>query len=261
MPAESDRSPADFPDWLGPMLVKELRQLLRSRVFTGALMWVQFSSAVLVLLEVVSSVEAHRNGGGQPMGMIRAAIGEDAVVTGLYWGNLVLLLHLLLPFRHLFFSDEDSQFENMELLRLAGLADTNLALSKSLAHGALSFLLLTSLLPYAVVRYFVGGVNVTSELGTLIWLWVNGLVFGTLGVLIGSCRRGGRIGWAIGLLFIFPVGEVICWSVVADGFTVGYSNPTPYIIWIGGATIMVSLSLTLAYNVTGRARSILLIND
>jgi len=129
---------ADIPGWLHPMLVKELRQALRSRAFVGAMLWVQASMSIIVILQTLISISARNAAGFKMLNII-------------FWFNTVLILHLLLPFRCLLFQDEDAKSENLELLQMTDVFSGRVVLCKWAACLVLALLIVTTLLPYTLI--------------------------------------------------------------------------------------------------------------
>ncbi len=142
----------DFPDWLSPMLVKELRQGVRTRVFVSLFILLQ----VLMLLDI-------------SLTLLVAAHGESTSAgTAFFWIMVGLPVLLVLPVNGMNAVSGEIKANTLELTFLTRLTASRIILGKWLAIFAQSLLLVCAVLPYLVLRYFVGGVNVTSELVTLV---------------------------------------------------------------------------------------------
>lgn len=154
--ADAPPDQADFPDWLDPMMVKELRQGLRARWFVVPFLAVQAAAAGLVWMEYwLAKVP-----GGNP-----AAVMDG----GLYFWLLVhVAAALLLPLRCLGSLGEELEGGNAGLVLLAGISRWKIALGKWLTQMLLTGLVLLSLLPYGIVRYFFGGVEFAPNLAALL---------------------------------------------------------------------------------------------
>jgi hypothetical protein len=143
---------ADFPDWLPPMLVKELRQGLRARGFVA--LFVVFH--VIAVLAFWWTLE------------INSASGSREIfnyLNGLFWGLVNLVLLLALPWRGLSGLRSEMDGRTLDLLVLTRLTAWRIVLGKWVALSAQAVLFLLTLLPYGVVRYFFGSVDLLGDLG------------------------------------------------------------------------------------------------
>ena len=180
----------DFPDWLHPLLVKSLRQSLRSKVFVGVFLWTQVSLAALVGMQVV-------------------ATGEQASLTlhVCQWVDIFLILAVMVPLWPVFVNDEDRRPESLDLIRLTRVSTQKLADGKMICAITQAVLLSLAMLPYGLLCHYLGGIEVTNELMAFLWVLANMIVLAPWGVLIGGLPVGGRIALApllLGaLLFVF----------------------------------------------------------
>jgi len=151
----------DFSDVIGPMVVKELRQGLRTRAFTWAFLFVQG----FLLLFMMS-------------GFSESSDGRDT--AGSFWGLLQFALLIVMPFRGLNALNSEVRLNTMELITLTRMSAWRITYGKWLALVSQSLLLAVAVLPYIVLRYFFGGMNVLAELVTLavvtfptmqFWIW------------------------------------------------------------------------------------------
>ncbi len=118
------------------MLVKELRQGMRAALFVTPFIGVQLLAALAVALEYQAG------GGGVASWFWMVAFGTVAGV---------------MPFRGFAALREESDGGNSSLLMLGGLSRWQIVLGKWLVQVVLCGLTLVSLLPYMLVRYFIGG--------------------------------------------------------------------------------------------------------
>jgi hypothetical protein len=140
----------DFTDWLSPMLVKELRQGVRSRVFVYALLLLQGS---LVLQAIV--------------GLVASDAGQDTEgVSQFFWLLAGVFLILFLPLSGLNGISNERTSNTLELIFLTRLSSRRIVAGKWLALVAQITLLVFTILPYIVLRYFLGGVDLWRELLT-----------------------------------------------------------------------------------------------
>ncbi len=146
----------DFPDRISPMLVKELRQGLKSPVFVWGLIVMQL---VLAMMSLVSMDE-----------------GNTSESSMAFWWSVAVTVCILLPFRVSGALREEMGGNTMDTLVLTRLSAWRITLGKWLATGALQVLIVITTLPYLILRYFAGGVNTPMELLTLGFMVILGLL-------------------------------------------------------------------------------------
>ncbi len=141
----------DFPDWVPPMLVKEFRQGLRAGSFV----------LLLVALHLgVSLVEA--------FGLAASVRSENTHFVGVFfWGVVYAVLLLGAPLRGLAGLHAEREARTLELLGAAGVSGTRLAWGKWISLMTQSCLMAVSLLPYFVLRYYTGGVDLALDVRLL----------------------------------------------------------------------------------------------
>ena len=148
----------DFADWLSPMIVKELRQGLRTRTFTGLFMLIQ---VVMVILTFVSL----------------SAIEVQSAVRGFFWFTLVLAVVALIPLKGLQAINSEASDNTLDLLVLTRLQALRIVAGKWAALVAQAFLAVIAVLPYVFIHYFFGGVNLLHEVFNLmLLLFVSGVL-------------------------------------------------------------------------------------
>ncbi len=139
----------DFGDAVGPIMVKELRQGMRSRVFTGVFLFVQ---GLLLLFMMAGFSES-----------------SDGRATGAsFWILLEIALLIVMPMRGLSALHAEIRHSTMELISLTRMSAWKITLGKWAALMSQSLLLAVAVMPYIVLRYFFGGMNVVAELVMLL---------------------------------------------------------------------------------------------
>jgi hypothetical protein len=141
----------DFADWLSPILVKELRQGLKSRVFVSTFIIVQ----VVMILLVGMQLLAVAGGGGRA-----ALVGFDFF----FWLFLWVPLLVLMPARGLTAVSDEVRANTLDLVQLTRLTAFRIVLGKWIALVSQTLLLVAAILPYAMLRYFFGQVDVMEDL-------------------------------------------------------------------------------------------------
>lgn len=141
--------PRDFGDRFSPILVKELRQGLRTRFFTIALLL--FHSFIILLL-------------------VTALATPLEVVNGVFWGIAGLMLLVVLPLRAFNALNAEATDGTLDMLTLTSISSSRILHGKWVALFSQSVLMAGSLLPYMVARYFFGGVEILREAVALLVL-------------------------------------------------------------------------------------------
>lgn len=148
----------DFSDWLSPMLVKELRQGMRSRIFMAAF----YLTQLLMILAVIFNLAAVSNS--------EMAMPLEEFINGLFWLMISVPLLFVMPIRGFGALHEEIKAGTIELVFLTRLTAWRIAAGKWTALMVQTLLLVCSILPYVLLRYFLGGVNVIDDLQTLLFL-------------------------------------------------------------------------------------------
>ena len=154
------------------MVVKELRQGLRSRGFVIPFLTLHGLVPAAVALEFLLTRAGTATAGWQ-----RMASGEP----GLFWIGVYLIVAGVMPLRLMDSLQGESDGRNAELLLLGGLSRWQIVRGKWLVQAVITLLAMASLLPYVLVRYFFGGVE----------LWQNAFSF--LSVIAASLGMAGCV--------------------------------------------------------------------
>ncbi len=196
--------PADFPDWLGPMAVKELRQGLRSRIFLGIFFLLQLALFCWMVLTLADEVNME-------------------AADGLFW-TLVGCSMGLVSLRGLSAIYQERKKDTLELLQLCVPSLWGILLGK---WSSLLFQLLViaaSLLPYLLIRYFFGHFDLLLNLHIFLLLVCCASFLSSLALLASMLRRIGIIICTILLIFILPqLLSFLIFSLFAVFGAVGFS--------------------------------------
>ncbi len=201
---------SEFPDRLNPIFVRDLRQGLRASSFV----W------VFVLLHCFALVAAMAE-----WAMIHLLGSGGLVFAGFFSALLNLIFGLLLPFS-LFHSlrPELGRGRNAELLLTSRLTRWEIVRGKLLVATSLSGLLLVSLSPYFLIRYFFGGVELFGLAGEMLQLLLGNAVMNA--IVIGASVFESYIVRFVVIFFLTSCHSV---TVLAYGFNSGMmtgSHPT-----------------------------------
>jgi hypothetical protein len=183
----------DFPDWLSPMLVKELRQGMRSRAFLYSFMAVQLAMIFIALIGLMNATEHDSNTG----------------VTVFYWMVVCVPLVLVMPSTGLAAIAREKTGNTLEPIFLTRLDARRILAGKWVAIVAQSLLLVSAILPYTVLRYYLGGINLVSELEALGWTVAGSALLTAVMVGISpAVGRFGRVLIPIATIIILYIGAV-----------------------------------------------------
>lgn len=181
----------DFNDWLSPMLVKELRHGLRTRAFTSLLTSFQLGMILVV--------------GSGVMGV------STEVISNIFWTLTLTALLLALPLRGFGTLSGEAVSGTMDMLTLTSISSFRIVYGKWLALFSQTLLLASSLLPYMVARYYLGGAEIVRE-GLALLLAVLASAVATAAYVAVSSQRSLilRLFVTCGILFsLLPVTIVI----------------------------------------------------
>lgn len=137
--------PKDFPLWFPPALVKELRKCLKSSGFVYSLILIPCFLIFLFLLNW-ENMEA---------------------LTAFTWISLVACMAILIPCWALASMHADMDGKNSDFLSLTNLTPWRNVLGKWIAYQGIAVIHLFTFLPFFVIRYFGGGLDLINELAIL----------------------------------------------------------------------------------------------
>jgi len=133
----------DFSDRLSPMVVKEMRQGLRTRTFTAALilMHVMLMCVMVALLVYSTNEQATRN----------------------FWRVLVFIFGVAVPIQGFNSLTQEMRAGTLDMLWLTGITPLRIVHGKWLVLFSQTLLMASTLLPYLIARYRLGGVEIAGE--------------------------------------------------------------------------------------------------
>ena len=201
----------DFPGWLPAMLVRELRQGVQSGFFIWTFIGIQ--AAMFVLMAWAASVL----GPGS-----NRVVATDIVRW--FWVTMAGVIGIVLPLRGLAAVSSERAGNNLDLVRLSRLSATRIIVGKWLAIAAQGLLVATALLPYLVLRYFFGGVNVLGELGAFGWIVIVSLAVAAAALAVSTLPGWVRIGIGVLLAVVGFVPAVAIFNDVSRTGGTGMPN-------------------------------------
>lgn len=151
----------DFPDRLSPILVKELRQGLRQHGFVLLFIFLQVIMAIVVFGSLAGSTPGSNDG-------FRAG----QTVSGFFFVLFLIAGLGVQPLRGLNALAGEIRGDTIDLLLLTRLDAWRITFGKWLALFSQTCLLLIAILPYLIMRYYLGGMQLFNELLILFSLLV-----------------------------------------------------------------------------------------
>lgn len=204
----------DFPAWFPSALVKELRQGLRTLSF---ILLLSLFPAALALFFLFSFIP-------DPTG--KGTLVSPEVCNSIFWTFLIFAVAGAIPFRALFSIREELESRNSELLLLTRQTSGRITMGKWTSFMAQALLIMFICLPFALIRYYYGQVNLVQDLTAL------SLIYLVCGVLTAFCLWASALSLLLrlatmGLLFLicstglslFSSGLEI--NLFKDGFGMG----------------------------------------
>lgn len=167
----------DFPDWLSPILVKELRQGLRSRAFTLTFVATQLVMMIYLMAAAVNYEDIKGQIHTQFMGA-----GGQTFIDGIFWFLLAVPLLVILPLRAASALSDEIEGGKLDVIQLTRLGAAGVVLGKWVATNAVTLLFVIAVSPYLLARYFLG-FNTLVDLANL------GILFG-ISVFLSSLLVG-----------------------------------------------------------------------
>jgi hypothetical protein len=143
----------DFPAWISPMLVKELRQGVQSGAFAWTFILLQVAMFLLMTFWLLN-----RSSG------LDSRLEVNQFFHGFFWILFGLAAVVALPMRASGSMAAERIGNTLDLLRLTHLSSTQIVVGKWLAVMAQVLLIAAAVLPYLVLQYFFGGLDIVADL-------------------------------------------------------------------------------------------------
>ncbi|MFK7851319.1 MAG: ABC transporter permease [Akkermansiaceae bacterium] len=178
----------DFPDRISPMLVKELRQGLRTRSFIGVFLALQIILGVILL-----SAGA-------------AATSDDAgsTISNIIFIFFSIAVLVVQPMRGISTLSSEIKGNTIDMMVLTRLSAWRIVTGKWFAIVSQSALMLTTIIPYLILRYFFGGMNLFGEIVLLAMIFVASATL--TAITVGLSASGSVILRSILPMFALPIG-------------------------------------------------------
>jgi hypothetical protein len=232
---------SDFADWLSPMLVKELRQGMRSRIFLAAF----YLTQLLMILSTAFSLIAASRTDTAPGNLF-------GFVSGLFWFMVSVPLLFVMPLLGFGALHTEMKAGTLELVFLTRLSAWRIVAGKWTALMAETLLLVCAVLPYVMLRYFLGGVDIIEDLQSLFFLLLaSSLLTATTLAMSSYESKLLRALFIIGLIFAFQflIGILFTWmAFTRTGVSSSSVLPTwqIYLVLLAFVPAFIVLALEIA---------------
>ncbi len=180
----------DFSDHFSPMLVKELRQGLRTHTFVILFLILQGLLALILL----TTAAADANAGG--------------IVSSIIFFLFSLAVLIVQPLRGMSAISSEIKSDTIDLMSLTRLSAWRIVFGKWSSIMGQTSLLLFAIIPYLILRYFFGGMQLFSELLLLfsVFLLSGVLTAITVGLSASTLMLIRAIPLLGGLFLFVPIG-------------------------------------------------------
>lgn len=178
----------DFPDRLSPMLVKELRQGMRTKAFVGVFLALQIILGVILL-----SAGA-------------AASSDDAgsTISNIIFIFFSIAVLIIQPMRGITALSSEVKGNTIDMMVLTRLSAWRIVTGKWASIVSQSALLLVTIIPYLILRYFFGGMNLVGEIVFLAVLFLSSAAL--TAVTVGLSASGSVILRSVLPMIALPIG-------------------------------------------------------
>ncbi len=164
----------DFPERWSPMLVKELRQGLRSISFAGLFITLQ-----AILCFIIFIILSDFSGSG---------VGSTSAVSGVIFGIYAVAVCALQPLRGFNAISAEINGDTIDLVLITRLSAWKFVFGKWVSLMSQSLMFAISLLPYLILRYFLGGMLLFEELLLFVLIFISGSVATAIAVGASAIR-------------------------------------------------------------------------
>lgn len=183
------------------MVVKELRQGLRSPLFIWLFITMHAALTVIVLL---TATEGSR------------------YTAGFFWFPVIITLVFLLPLRGMGALLDEKRLNTLDTLVLTKLSASRITFGKWVAIAAQILLLGLTVFPYMIMRYFAGAINVALELRVLCHFLLMGCLLAAVTVGFSWIKI-----WLVRGILVLGAGFLIGGMAVAMMEMMAYDNWMP----------------------------------
>ncbi len=196
----------DFPDKLSPMLVKELRQGLRARSFTMLFLIFQLLLGFILL----------------SAGAASSSEGAGSFASGVIFTMFSIAVLFIQPMRGVTALSAEITGNTIEMMVLTRLSASRIVFGKWIAIVSQSALILITIIPYLILRYFFGGMILIGEMVFLTLIFLTSMAL--TAVMVGFSGTNAKLARVLPILgFVF-----LLQAIPAFLFRGGFNNFMSY---------------------------------
>ncbi len=217
----------DFPDRLSPMLVKELRQGMRTKAFVGVFLALQIILGVILL-----SAGA-------------AASSDDAgsTISNIIFIFFSIAVLIIQPMRGISSLSSEVKGNTIDMMVLTRLSAWRIVTGKWASIVSQSALLLVTIIPYLILRYFFGGMNLIGEIVLLAVLFLSSAAL--TAVTVGLSASSSVILRSVLPMIALPIGAYSLLMALMFGAFGGGGMSTFFALDTEESRIIVSIYLAV----------------
>ena len=152
----------DLSDRFGAMTVKELRQGTRRGMFVFPFIVIHLLAVFAIVIEFFST---DIEGFSDVIGVLNVYLFFN---SGFFWVVAGLICVLLMPLGGLVLMGQELEDGNHELLLMTSLNRWSIVWGKFFTLWGLCLITFSSLFPYLIVRYFIGGIDVWRNVSLIL---------------------------------------------------------------------------------------------
>ncbi len=173
------------------MLVKELRQGMRTRVFIAVFLSLQVLLGLILLTAGVTATSDH----------------AGTTISNIIFIFFSIAVLIIQPMRGIGVLSSEIKSNTIDMMVLTRLSAWKIATGKWFAIVSQSALILVTIIPYLILRYFFGGMNLQGEIVLLALIFITSTAL--TAVTVGISASGSAILRSILPKIALPVGAYI----------------------------------------------------
>lgn len=190
---------SDFPDRLSPMLVKELRQGLRTRSFVAVFLALQIILGIILLSASAASTSD----------------SAGSSISNIIFTFFSIAVLVIQPMRGISALSSEVKGNTIDMMVLTRLSAWRIVTGKWTAIVSQSALLLTTIVPYLILRYFFGGMNLFGEIMLLAMIFITSATL--TAITVGLSASGSVILRSVLPMIALPIAAYSMLMMMAFG--------------------------------------------
>ncbi len=233
---------SELSDQLSPVLVKDLRHGLRTRSFIAFFLILQALLILTVFGDLGQAMDASAR---------RGRSGAEEI----FWFFIGAALLYFLPIRGFGAISSEIKSNTLELIFLSRLTAWRIITGKWASLMAQTFLFVCAVLPYMLLRYFVGGINLIEDLQRLLIMFIASACLTSFTVAVSAFNS--KVAAAFfsfsGIIFAATFGVYVSTLGRRSGTSVGFEF---YMIFFSlGILFLITMMLVGASKIAPQAEN------